>query len=63
MSSRSSKRTGYGVHRGSLNPEIVVRDTQPPSSKNKTMWIKTSAPKGIYVYDSSTGTWEQVASL
>jgi len=61
MSSRSSKRAGYGVHRGSLNPEIVIRDTQPPSSRKKTIWIKTEAPKGIYYYDGTT--WVQVADL
>jgi hypothetical protein len=27
----------------------------------KTIWIKTSAPKGIYIYDGTT--WEQVADL
>jgi hypothetical protein len=62
MSSRSSKRAGYGTHRGSLNPEIIIRDDAPPSARNKTIWIKTSATKGIYVYDSATPTWTLIVS-
>jgi len=58
MSSRSSRRPGVSVNRGSLNPKITVSTTAPLNPKNKDMWFDITASPGTWkYYDTATTAW------
>ena len=41
---RASKRAGFGVQRGSINPRITVSNVAPSNPKTNDIWVNTTTP-------------------
>jgi hypothetical protein len=42
ITSRVSKRPGYGVNRGATNPKVTVSDTAPLNPRNRDLFLDTT---------------------
>jgi hypothetical protein len=59
MSSRQSKRPGFGILRGASNPPITISFTSPKNPSDYHIWIDMTDNKMYYFLGSS---WIQVVS-
>lgn len=60
MASRQSKRSGFGVQRGALNPRVHVGDIAPSSPQSKDVWVDSFNNKA---FRWSGSAWVEFAGI